>query len=207
MSDSPANLALRLRTATANGAGVQEVARLQGEVDELFTQHQGRVYAACLRFVRSPEQAKELAQDVLLTAFVKLPEFRGESEFSTWLYGIARNRCMNAIRKRSESLTDDGIFETTDLELSVVSQMRREERRALIIKAAAAVLDPHEQEAVYLRYAEGLSQDQITQVLEISGSSGARGLLQRCRRKLKVELARQLDAMGHGTSFVRGSIE
>jgi RNA polymerase sigma factor (sigma-70 family) len=84
----------------------------------------------------------------------------------------------------------------------VLSRLRERERRELLRVAAAAVLDPREQEAVQLRYVDGLSQDSITALLGLEGS-GARGLLQRCRRKLGQELRRRLDAMGHGPSFVR----
>ena len=68
--------------------------------------------------------------------------------------------------------------------------------------AAKRGLTSEEQEAVYLRYVEGMPQDAITEMLGLEGS-GARGLLQRCRRKLGRELRDQLEQMGHGTSFIR----
>ena len=62
--------------------------------------------------------------------------------------------------------------------------MRRSEREALFRRISAATLEPVEQEVVYLRYVEQLPQDTITTLLDLKGASGARGLLQRCRRKL-----------------------
>jgi len=172
------------------------------DVERLFTAHQDRTYAICLRFVRDPQRARELAQETLLTAWSKLPTFRGESSFGTWLYGIARGLCFNAVRRKQDLLSADGVVETTSPEQGALQKLRRHEREELLRAAAAAVLDPQEQEAVHLRYVENLPQDRITDLLRLDAAAGARGLLQRCRRKLQRELRQRLAQLGHGTSFV-----
>jgi RNA polymerase sigma-70 factor, ECF subfamily len=179
---------------------------LADEIDALFAAHQARVYGVCRHMVRDPEQAQELAQEVLLTAWRRLPEFRGEAAFSTWLYSIARHTCFNAIRKRQELLSDDGVLESTDPAAGVMSSLHRHQRQELLRLAAEAVLDPLEQEAVHLRYVEQLPQETITDLLDISDASGARGVLQRCRRKLGRELRGRLATLGHGSTFMRGSL-
>lgn len=63
----------------------------------LLGRHQRRVYVWCHRYVRDPERALELAQDVLLKAYRSLGTFAGRSRFSSWLFAIARNRCLNEI--------------------------------------------------------------------------------------------------------------
>jgi len=196
----------RLTEAMAGRLPPAEAARVGKEADALFAAHQDRVYAICYRFVGNAERARELAQDVLLTAWVKLPEFRGDSSFGTWLYGIARNLCFRAMRKRGENLLEaDGVVETADPRASALSALRRREREDLL-RRASLVLQPLEQEAVHLRYVEHLPQDRITKVLGLDSASGARGLLQRCRRKLSREMNRLLEELGHGTSFVRSSV-
>ena len=178
---------------------------LADNIDHLFAKHQDRIYHLCLKMTGNPEMARELTQDTLLTAYRKLPEFQGNSRFGTWIYGIARNLCLNAIRKRGELLAEDGVLEAEDPTLDVLGELRRSERTELLRQAAMAVLNEQEQEAVHLRYVEGLPQAQITEILNLSGS-GARGLLQRCRRKLGKELRTRLAQMGHGTSFIRQTI-
>jgi len=173
-----------------------------GDVERLFAAHQDRVYAICYRFVRDPERANELAQETLLTAWRKLPEFRGDSRFGTWLYGIARGLCFNAVRRKQDLLSSDGVIETESPEQGALHKLRRREREELLRAAAAAVLDPQEQEAVHLRYVEHLPQARITDLLGLDEASGARGVLQRCRRKLQRELRQRLAELGHGTSFV-----
>ena len=179
---------------------------LAADVDRLFAMHQDRIYSACYRVMGDPEMARDMAQEAMLVAWRKLPEFKGDSRFGTWLYGIARNLCFNQIRKRGEMLSDDGVVDADTPEAGALEKLRQHEREELIRMASAAVLDPLEQEAVYLRYVEQLPQDRITELLAIQESSGARGVLQRCRRKLQRELRARLNELGHGSSFVRGTL-
>lgn len=195
-------LDLVVRYRDAFDRGEPPSPELVAELDELFARHQDRVYRACLRFVGQPEKARELAQDTLLTAYQKLPEFRGECAFSSWLFGIARFLCFNAVRRRGELLLDDDVLSAADPRSTALTRLRQGERERLL-QDALSTLDPQEQEAVHLRYVELIPQEQITAILAIDDKSGARGLLQRCRRKLRRELYRRLEAMGHGSSFIR----
>ena len=170
------------------------------DLDRLFDAHRDRIFSLCRRMVGDPERAEELVQETLLTAYRKLPDFTADSRFSTWIYGIARNLCLNAVRKHGELLSDDGVIEVDSPEMGALGQLRKMEREALLREASAAVLTPLEQEAVYLRYVEGIPQAQITTMLNLDGS-GARGLLQRCRRKLGRELRVRLETLGHGSTF------
>ncbi len=187
-----------------------EQATLLADLDRLFAAHQDLVYATCLRYVGSPERARDLAQDTLLKAYRKLPSFRGEAQFGTWLVAIARYECLNALRKHGDQLTEDGIVESTDATASVLASLRRQEREQLLLDAASAVLDPEEQQTVWLRYGEGLPLGRIDALLDPDGSrgsSGTRGVLQRCKRKLRKELHRRLEALGHGSSLFRESLD
>lgn len=194
----------RLRGAAERGEPPS--ADLHAAIGALFEAHLGCVRGACRALVRQERLAEELEQEALLVAWQKLPEFRGDSSFSTWLYGITRNVCFNALRRHTEALTDDGVLEADDPAAGALSLLQREEREELIRDASQAVLTPLEQEAVHLRYVELLPQEAITELLGIEEASGARGVLQRCRRKLERELRARLARMGHGSSFVRGTV-
>src|SRR5215469_10312187 len=70
-------------------------------LDELFRRHRTRVAAWCYRVTGEVDSAADLAQDVLLKAFQRLDSFRSDSRFTTWLYTIARNHCLDRLRSRA----------------------------------------------------------------------------------------------------------
>jgi len=171
-------------------------------IDRLFQQAQGRVYVACRRIVGHDEKARDLAQEAMLTGYRKLHTFRCEGRLSTWLYGIGKGVSLNAVRRRSEVLSEDGVLEVTDAGLGVLSRLRREEREA-VFQEVVKDLDKVEQEAIWLRYVEELPRDRISELLGLKDSGSVRALLQRCRRHLRRDLRAKLVELGHGSSFFR----
>ena len=65
----------------------------------LFGRSRQQIVALCFHVLRDREAAEDAAQEVLLRAFEKMPGFRGESEFATWLYRLALNHCLEQSRK------------------------------------------------------------------------------------------------------------
>src|SRR5215469_2440786 len=70
-------------------------------INQLFERHHSRVAAWCYRLTGDVESAADLAQEIFLKAFQRLDSFRGDSKFTTWLYAIARNHCMDQLRTRA----------------------------------------------------------------------------------------------------------
>src|SRR5581483_8594896 len=66
-------------------------------IAELFRRHYSRVARWCLRFTSDRETAADLAQEIFIKAHQNLNSFEGGSKFSTWLFVIARNHCLNAV--------------------------------------------------------------------------------------------------------------
>src|SRR5712671_5743692 len=81
-------------------------------INELFRRNYSRVARWCLRFTSDRESAADLAQEVFSKAYQNLSSFQGQSKFSTWLFVIARNHCLNAVRANTRQATelkaDDG---------------------------------------------------------------------------------------------------
>ncbi|MFT5458135.1 MAG: RNA polymerase sigma-70 factor (ECF subfamily) [Myxococcota bacterium] len=173
-----------------------------GRLEAAFSAQNDRIYAVCLRYTGDPERARELAQDALLVAWERLEGFRGGSSFATWVFGIAKNLARNDVRKHKDQLTEDGVLTATDPVASVLRSLRRQELEE-VVQAAISDLPPLDQEAVYLRYVEGMAVNQITDLLEIKAASGARGILQRCRRQLASNLHARLEELGHTSTFFR----
>lgn len=156
---------------------------------ELLERYRRPVYLWAFRYVRDHERALDMSQDVFLKAWRGLGGFGGKSKFSSWLFAITRNQCLNEVR-RVNILADEG----TDAELirdrnpDPARQLEEREGEERVRGLIRSELDPVEQKAIWLRCFERLPVDDITDLLGISESSGARGVLQRARRKLRAAL-------------------
>jgi RNA polymerase sigma-70 factor (ECF subfamily) len=156
----------------------------------LFGRYRDRVYQWCVRRVRDHEQAMDLAQEVLIGAYRKLDSFDGRSSFSSWLFAITRNRCLNALRRPP-------LFDASAPDPDALADRQRGPDRALeereaeerLLALIARHLDPVEQEVLWLRCFERMPVDAISVTLGIDQASGARGILQRARRHLRAALA------------------
>lgn len=99
-------------------AGAESVRRAQSgdqaAFEQLYRDHVGRVYALCLRLSADRVQAEELTQDVFVRAWEKLPTFRGESAFSSWLYRLAVNAVLG--QRRSEGRRTHGAISLDDVD-------------------------------------------------------------------------------------------
>lgn len=163
----------------------------------LFGRYQRRVYLWCLRMVRDHERALDLAQESQLRAFRALDDFRSDARFSSWLFAIVRNACLSSLRP--VRLTRDPEFDLDTLVDDLpdaAEQMVMEERERLLWRLVEEVLDPLERQALVLRTFERIPVDEITHLLGLDSRSGARGLLQKARRKLRAELQRRAN---HGS--------
>jgi RNA polymerase sigma-70 factor (ECF subfamily) len=162
---------------------------------ELFRRYQRRIYLWCYRYVRDPERALDLAQEVMVNAWRALPTFQGRSRFAVWLFVISRNRCLNAVTAPAllgdEDLAPDQLPAAGSDPAEQLAQLQDEEavRRSMIRH-----LDEQEREALWLRCFERMPVESITRAMRLSSASGARGLLQRARRKLRAALEAQSDA-------------
>ncbi len=178
-------LVRRWQEDPAGGAG-------RAAVEQLFGRYDERVYAWCFRFCRDHERALDLAQEAQLEAFRSLGSFEGRSRFSTWLFTVTRFRCLRSVR-RPDLLRDDDVEPDTlpggarAIEDDIAAREDGERMMALVSEA----LDARERLALWLRCEEGMPVETITSVLGLESVSGARGLLQTARRKLRAALARR----------------
>ena len=106
MADEPAMTDERDEDRLVRRAGLGDVAAFEA----LYRRHVGRVHALCLRLAGDRHAAEDLTQDVFVRAWQKLSTFRGEAGFGTWLYRLALNLTVSALRSgragSRERLTD-----------------------------------------------------------------------------------------------------
>jgi RNA polymerase sigma-70 factor (ECF subfamily) len=160
----------------------------------LLDRYRHRVYRWCYGYVHNRDAALDLAQDVLLTAHEKLASLRDDQRFGAWLFVVARNRCLASLRRRDR--WTGAPVDVDELPAAAPSpEQRLLEQLALerFLRLLDGALDSRERQALVLRCCERMSVDGITEALRLQNASGARGLLQKARRKLRAELARSGD--------------
>ncbi len=164
---------------------------------ELLGRYRGRVFVWCRRYVRDREQAQDLAQDVLMNAYRSLDGFEGRAPFGAWLFTITRNRCIRAMRPVALLRDDEAELEgIPDDDPGPEVRFEDREREAQVLALVRRHLEPVEQQALMLRCYERLPVEEITRFLDIRSATGARGVLQSARRKLRAALERIQSAEG-----------
>lgn len=137
--------------------------------DLLVTRHYSKVFGQALHIMKSREEAQDVAQLAWIKAWRKLPEFRGDSAFSSWIYRIVSFSALDAIRKRKsrrESVLEPEVLEFAAAEASTVAppdQLRTLERQEIRERfdQALATLPEIQKDALTLREIDGLSYDEI----------------------------------------------
>ena len=132
--------------------------------DELVRRNGVRVHDLCYKMVRNYDDAKDLAQETFLKAYRKIKKFDGRSKFSTWLYRIAVNNCLNFLKKQKPTveLYDEIVGSKKDDPAQIYKGKKLRER----IAGAVAKL-PEVQRAVFtLRSLEDLSYQEVSDILK-----------------------------------------
>ena len=146
------------------------------------------VYTLCLRILNDPSDAAEATQDAYLKAWRGLKGFRGDAQFTTWLYRVASNAAISKHRSRKRRRVYEVGAE--DELLSAMAAPGSVEGTAEIhtdvqaLEAAIRGLPDHYRSAVVLRDVYGLSIDEIAKELKIS-ETAAKVRVHRARKKLK----------------------
>lgn len=165
--------------------------------EELLSRYRGRIYRWCRRYTDDHEGALDLAQVILMKVNAALPRFSGRARVSTWIFAITRNECVSAMRRRTPRTADDQILDlVADSAPGPERRLIEHESEQRLLQLIEETLDPVEQDALWLRCFERLGVDEITRTLEIAGASGARGVLQNARRKLRAALERDREPGG-----------
>lgn len=152
----------------------------------LVQRHLRRAYALARRLCSSDAEAEDVVQDAFLQVWIRRAQWTDEgARFTTWLYRVITNRCID-LRRRPQGEQLDAVAEPADPSPDAVSTIHRRQV-ARRLKDAQAKLPPQQQAALTLFYNEGLSNADIATVLQISVSA-VESLLKRARQQLRVLL-------------------
>ena len=161
----------------------------QDAFEQLVRLYEKRGYALTSRMCRNPADAEEAAQEAFLAAWQGRPFFRGDSSFSTWLYRLASNACVDILRREGRhqpnlSLDDeDAAIDLPDHSLSPHDEAERSELRRQI-EAGLAALPPDYRQVLILRELHQRSYDEIADILSLDLGT-VKSRINRGRKRLR----------------------
>lgn len=186
---------------------------LRGNVNDfekLVTAYEKNVYNLALRMVGDPEDAADMTQETFIKAYRALSSFRGDSKFSSWLYRIASNVCLDFLRSRSRhpqvSLSTTDEDDRTTFELPDMSRNPEEQlMKKLSMEAVRRGLEqlPEQQRQILvLRELGGLSYAELARILGLEEGT-VKSRIFRARKRLCAILLRDGNISG-GAASVSG---
>lgn len=167
----------------------QNSAAAESSLSILFQRHQAKVAAWCYHITGDVNSAADLAQEIFLKAFQGLHSFRRGAKFTTWLYSITRNHCLDELRSRKRQVEDLSISLPEEIEdwstEGVHSAMEQRESSELMGQLIRESLDEIEAKVMTLHYVHELPLDSVSRLLGLTNTSGAKAYVVSARRKLK----------------------
>ncbi|MBI1764443.1 MAG: sigma-70 family RNA polymerase sigma factor [Acidobacteria bacterium] len=169
---------------------------------QLFEAYQERVWAIAIHYTGEEQAARDITQQVFLKLFAALNQFRHEANFTTWLYRLVANVCLDEQRKQRRFLSfdfwrradDDEELNPADWQQARQFQDGLQEQRCTQVEMAAAVraaikeLSPPLRIAILLKYFEDMSYEEMARALDCSPGTVA-SRLNRGHKALAARLA------------------
>ena len=172
---------------------IKEILNGKTEQYEYFLDRYGQqVFVLVDRIVSCQEDAEELTQDVFLKAFQQLSSFKAESSFSTWIYRIATNLAISAVRKKRNDVLrlDDSVFANlSDTQVDEALEGESEEQMERL-QQAMNQLEADERALITLYYLEEKPLAEVAFILGMT-EGNAKVKLHRIRKKLYVLIKNQ----------------
>lgn len=153
----------------------------------LINEYQNDIYSLCLSIVKNVDDAMDMTQEAFLIAFENIKNFKGEAKFSTWLYKIAYNLCINYKKRKGELLIldDEDLFnvEIEDKTSSIWEKIEKDER-VKIVKEGLDRIKDGDRLIIELKDIKGLSYEEISMILSCPMGT-VKSRLYRARENLK----------------------
>lgn len=167
--------------------------------EQLFYKYQEQVYSTAYRMMNNQEDAQDLTQEIFLRAYQKISKFSFTSAFSTWLYRLAVNLCVDALRKRKRTANTTPLEEAaSQADASTPEDHAISTDRERQVWEAINSLKEKERAIIILRDIEGLSYKEIAEVFKCS-LGRVKSRLHEARQRLKMILETETelwDGMG-----------
>lgn len=173
--------------------------------EALMEKHMGIIYNIALRMTANQDDAEDMTQEIMIKIFRSLGSFKGNSKFSTWIYRVAVNTCLDELKKKknkkhlsldAEISGDDGEnqIEIKDDSPSPEKLAEQNELRDMVAAAVKLLSDEH-RAVIVLRDIRGMSYSEIAGILGCSDGT-VKSRISRARAQLKMILEKEYNFNG-----------
>ena len=139
----------------------------RGAMHTLYARHNVRIYRFILRLTKNTPLAEDLVSEVFLDVWRNARTFKGESQVSTWLFAIARNKAISAMRRRCDDQLDEDALGLVEDPADNPHTLLEHEDRAIIVRKCLAELSPNHREVLDLVYYHEKSVDEAAKIIGI----------------------------------------
>ncbi len=161
----------------------------------LVDRYKDLVFSLALKMVKNREEAEEVAQDTFIKVFKSLSKFKGDSKFSTWIYKVAYNTCLDRLKKnkREQQVVSIDEFNSNQIKsLDNALDLMEDEERNQTIQHCINLLPSDDAFLLTLFYFEEQSLEEIAKVIGLTANN-VKVKLFRSRKKLATILKERLE--------------
>lgn len=167
--------------------------------EQLVAAYRDQVFRLALRMCGNEADADEVAQEAFLSAWKALPNFRGDSRFSTWLYQLTSHAAIDLMRREKRQIAAEDITEVSAPDPAPGPQQQAEQSETRqAVRDAMAQLSPEYRQIVVLRFLQELSYEEIGVVLKLPPGT-VKSRLNRAKSQLKGILSKSGNLFGAGS--------
>ena len=169
----------------------------QSVYTQLVERYKSFVFTIVLRYVKSREDAEEVAQDIFVKAYRSLADFKGASKFSTWLYTVTTTTCLSFLRKKKlevHSLDNEKVFAVADnIDGGMSANQIEQKSKVTMVNEAIQLLSPDDAQVITLFYK---GEQTLEEIAEIMGKeqNAVKVQLHRARARLKEKMQKHFSA-------------
>lgn len=153
--------------------------------EEIYERYALKIYQKCLSFTKDETEAKDVAHDVIVKIYLNLAKFNRKAKFSTWVYAITYNYCVDyqAKRKRQLTLKEEINREKEDSRFNAPADQEVLSLNIETLNLLLEQLTPAEKSILLMKYQDGFSIKDISELIG-SGESAVKMKLKRTKAKL-----------------------
>lgn len=141
------------------------------EFSKLVETYKNLVFTVAIRMLKNTEEAEEVAQDTFIKVFKSIKNFKGDSKFSTWIYRITYNTCLDKLKKTKKAQMISSLDTITNMEVvdlnTVLDDIEREERSKLL-KKCMEMLSPSDCALLSFFYFEEKNLNELSKILNLT---------------------------------------